>query len=192
MKELTDGIFLYHGSYTAISQIDLTKCSKGLDFGKGFYLTSSYEQAVRFVSNSIQKNIRSGRLPKDFPVAEGQVSVFFCHPKGLSAYYFEDANQEWLHLVAANRNHHLFPGLLERFSQFDLIGGKIANDRTAATLIAYIAETYGIPGEKETDLFTIKRLLPDRLEDQFCFKTEKSLQTLEFIRSDRYGSINRT
>lgn len=192
MQGLTEGLLLYHGSYTAISEIDLTKCYKGLDFGKGFYVTTSYEQAVNFVPNSIKKNIRSGTIAADFPVEDGQISVFQYHfQPGLLTYLFEDANVEWLHLVAANRNGDLFPGLLNKFSSMDIVGGKIADDRTAATLVAYISEAYGVPGEAETDQFTIRRLLPDRLADQFCFKTEKSIQSLKFIRSDRYGDVNR-
>lgn len=41
-----DGI-LYHGSYTEISLVDLNYCRYGLDFGKGFYLTSSLFQNNR-------------------------------------------------------------------------------------------------------------------------------------------------
>lgn len=43
-----DGV-LYHGSYTKISSIDLSRCRPGLDFLKGFYLTSSYSQALSYV-----------------------------------------------------------------------------------------------------------------------------------------------
>lgn len=43
MIHLTDGMILYHGSYTEVSEIDLSKCRAGLDFGQGFYLTSSFE-----------------------------------------------------------------------------------------------------------------------------------------------------
>ena len=35
MIELIDGMYLYHGSYTAVEYIDLSKCER-LDFGKGF------------------------------------------------------------------------------------------------------------------------------------------------------------
>lgn len=50
MIELQDGILLYHGSYIGIPEIDLNRCFGGLDFGRGFYLTSSYEQAYNYVS----------------------------------------------------------------------------------------------------------------------------------------------
>ena len=45
MIGLEDGMLLYHGSYVSIPDIDLNRCMGGLDFGRGFYLTSSYEQA---------------------------------------------------------------------------------------------------------------------------------------------------
>ena len=36
---------VYHGSYTAISLIDLSKCEKHKDFGYGFYVTRFRKQA---------------------------------------------------------------------------------------------------------------------------------------------------
>lgn len=41
MIGLEDGMLLYHGSYVSIPNIDLRRCMGGLDFGRGFYLTSS-------------------------------------------------------------------------------------------------------------------------------------------------------
>lgn len=58
MIELQDGILLYHGSYIGIPEIDLNRCFGGLDFGRGFYLTSSYEQAYNYVHLSTRKAIR--------------------------------------------------------------------------------------------------------------------------------------
>ena len=48
MIELQDGILLYHGSYIGIPEIALNRCFGGLDFGRGFYLTSSYERQLFF------------------------------------------------------------------------------------------------------------------------------------------------
>lgn len=58
MRILETGIFLYHGSYCEISTIDLTFSRRALDFGKGFYLTSSYQQAVSYIPSAVKKNIR--------------------------------------------------------------------------------------------------------------------------------------
>lgn len=188
MIELHDGIFLYHGSYTSIEKIDLSRCLRGLDFGQGFYLTSSYEQAFNYVQLSVKKAIRIGNVDSNFKLEDGQISVYkFNYDPNLFAYYFPEANIEWLHFVAANRKLDLFPQLLRKYESVDIIGGKIADDQTARTLQRYISEDYGIPGTKEADEETIKRLLPNRLKDQFCFRTQEAINHLQFIRSDRYG-----
>lgn len=147
MIELKDGILLYHGSYTGISRIDLDKCTRGLDFGKGFYLTSSFEQAYAYVPLSVKKAVRLGVVPEDFNLEDGIISVYrFHYDPNLLIHSFLSANPEWLHFVSANRNQSLFPEY---------------------------------------------KLLPNRLQDQFCFRTEDAVKSLEFVRSDRYGDIKR-
>ena len=190
MLTLTDGMLLYHGSYTSVPQIDLDKCNAGLDFGKGFYVTTSYEQAVSFVPNSVKRNIKAGNIPSDFDVSDGQISVFRFHSDAdLLIRTFEDANLDWLHFVTANRNRDLFPDLYQSFEGADIVGGKIANDNTSRVLAGYVTGLFGTPGSDLADAFAIQSLLPNRLKDQFCFRTSKSIQALEFIRSDRYGDI---
>lgn len=190
MPILNDGILLYHGSYTAVPEINLGKCNAGLDFGKGFYVTTSYAQAKSFVPNSVRRNIRTGVIPESFSVDDGQISVYRFHlnPK-LSVHMFQDAGLDWLHFVAANRNRELFPELYSGMESIDIVGGKIANDNTARVLTGYVTGLFGIPGSELADEFAIRSLMPNRLEDQFCFRNEASVSTLEFIRSDRYGDV---
>ena len=76
MIELQDGMLLYHGSYIGIPAIDLNRCFGGLDFGRGFYLTSSYEQAYNYVQLSVRKAMRIGTVPRDFNPEDGQISFF--------------------------------------------------------------------------------------------------------------------
>ena len=45
--KLKDGFVLYHGSYCELKEPDLAKCAKRKDFGQGFYLTTSKDQAIR-------------------------------------------------------------------------------------------------------------------------------------------------
>ncbi len=54
MKELEIGMLLYHGSYAEIKDIQLSECASGKDFGKGFYLTTAYDQAKKFVRLSVK------------------------------------------------------------------------------------------------------------------------------------------
>lgn len=48
MRQLEQGMILYHGSYCIVENPDLQKCAKYKDFGQGFYLTTSKEQAKSF------------------------------------------------------------------------------------------------------------------------------------------------
>ena len=184
-----DGI-LYHGSYMEVSHPDLSLCRSGLDFGKGFYVTSSQPQAVSYVPASVRKAKRRELLDASFPESDGRVSVYrFVSNPGLRIHCFESADEEWLHFAACNRDRGLFPEMRERYAAMDIIGGKVADDQTAITLNNYVSGAYGIPGTARADRTAIELLEPERLSDQFCFRTERALQSLRFIRSDRYGDI---
>lgn len=97
--KLTDGMLLYHGSFVEISKVELEKCKQGKDFGRGFYVTSSYEQARSFVPLSIEKQIIEGNLPDDY--STGYISVFRFHLiHNINIHTFPDADKSWLHFVA--------------------------------------------------------------------------------------------
>ncbi len=185
MIALEDGMLLYHGSYTEVAQIDLAKCATGKDFGRGFYLTASRSQAHRFVPSSIRKFTLEWNRPD---AQEGRVSIFRYHAcEGLLRYIFPEANLAWLHFVAANRSSRIFHELLDLYRAYDVIAGKIANDKTARTINAYMDGLYGgEPGSEIADRLAIELLMPNRLEDQYCFRTEKAIGTLEFIGSEAY------
>ena len=184
-----DGI-LYHGSYLEVSRIDLSKCRAGLDFGKGFYLTSSLKQAVSYIPASVRKAQRRGWIPESFSTSDGRVSVFRFEPNpNLFIHIFDEADEEWLHFTACNRNPSLFPELYRKYQSVDTIGGKVADDITALTLNNYVSGTYGEPGTIRADRTAIDLLEVENLKDQFCFRTVEAVKALRFIRSDRYDSI---
>ena len=58
--KLTDGMLLYHGSFVEISKVELEECKQGKDFGRGFYVTSSYEQARGITDRRRTKNTSNG------------------------------------------------------------------------------------------------------------------------------------
>ncbi|WP_165248632.1 DUF3990 domain-containing protein [Adlercreutzia sp. ZJ141] len=177
MRELSEGLLLYHGSYTEVRNIDLARCASGKDFGRGFYLTTDYEQARNFVALSVRKH----RAISGEEVSGGYVSVYrLMHPEKLLFYTFPDADDRWLHFVAANRRGDLFASLLEELDGFDVIAGKIANDQTARTLQLYLSEAFGKPGTAQADRLAVSTLLPNRLSDQYCFRTKKSINHLVF------------
>ena len=62
MKNLEDGMILYHGSYCVVKNPDLEKCAMYKDFGRGFYLTTSKEQAKSFAKISATKAKAKGLI----------------------------------------------------------------------------------------------------------------------------------
>lgn len=131
-------------------------------------------------------NLNKCAKRKDFGQGYGYISVFkFKSSRELKIHIFENANIEWLHCIAAHRKKKEFTEIEHDMEKFDVIAGKIADDATNATLTAYLGEAFGPVGNKEADEFCIKQLLPNKLKDQYCFKTEEALECLEFVRSEK-------
>jgi hypothetical protein len=185
MVELQDGLYLYHGSYTPVESIDLKRCVPYKDFGRGFYITSSLEQAKKFIRLSLNRAKMRGLVSED--TNRGYVSVYKLKLScNLQIKYFSEANREWLHFVISNRDNDYFAELKTSYKKYNVVVGKIANDRTAATLQAYVENAYGEVGTVEADARAIETLLPNKLEDQICFRTEEAITSLQFVRSDCY------
>ena len=87
----------------------------------------------------------------------------------LSILRFEKAEREWLEYVTANRKNEKIDN-----DNYDIVSGPVANDRTMPVISLFFSGIYDIEE-------TIRRLLPQRLHDQYAFKTEKSLTALKFL-----------
>jgi len=158
-------MLLYHGSNIIVDKPKLLEQKRGLDFGGGFYLTTSEEQAARF-SEIISKRKKCGKATVniynfDMIMAE----------KTLKIQKFEHADAEWLHFVAENRLK-TYKG-----SIFDIVIGAVANDTVMPTIQAYLN---GFINEEAT-LITLRA---SKLVDQVCLKTEEAISILKF--SDAY------
>ena len=80
---------------------------------------------------------------------------------------FNAPDVEWLRFVVKNRKGEPIP------VDWDIVSGPVADDRTASVIDLYLDGMYD---EEET----IKRLLPQKLKDQYTFKTEEALVLLNF------------
>ena len=149
----------------AVDAPKLISQTRGLDFGAGFYLTTSEQQAARF-SEIVFKRRKVG-LPT--------VSVFefdMDHAmKTLSIRKFGGADSEWLEFVAANRMK-TYAG-----EEYDAVIGAVANDTVMPTIQAYLSGFMN----KEATLVALKA---GKLVDQVCVKTERALSMLHFVRSN--------
>lgn len=156
MQELFDGLALYHGSYCEVKQPNLQRRARYKDFGQGFYLTSSKEQAKSFIRTSIKKAALSGKVDEN----QNFVSVFrFSMNEVLNILIYPDADIEWLHCVVGHRRKNTFSEKVNEMKKYDIIAEKIANDNMNVTIVAYIALAYGEIGTKPADDMCISLLL---------------------------------
>jgi hypothetical protein len=158
-------MLLYHGSNTKVEVPQLIEQTRGLDFGTGFYLTTSGEQANKF-SKIIVNRRKSGVATVsiyDFDIAQAEQPLNICH--------FMEANSKWLEFVKENR--------LKQYAgeEYDIVVGAVANDDVLPTIILYIN------GQLDREL-TVSALKTKKLVDQYCFKSEKALALLQFLRAE--------
>jgi len=166
-------MFLYHGSNIKVNKPQMVEQTRGLDFGPGFYLTTSEDQATRF-SEIVFKRKKSGLATVN--VYEFDLTAA---EKILSIRKFANANVEWLKFVAENRLK-TYRGI-----DYDMVIGAVANDTVMPTIQAYLS---GFINEEAT-LITLKA---SKLVDQICLKTEKALSLLNFIDAYEIKNTERT
>ena len=187
---LKNGMLLFHGSYTPVEEISLDRCTRGKDFGKGFYLTSDLNQAQNFIKTSLKKAQRMGDAPmsQDYGfVSSYRVNI----DEGVKIHVFDKADKEWLWFISQNRRVHLaelLQGKIDpNISNSDIIVGKIANDTTNPVITAYLNGLYGDILSDEAIDFAIKQLMPEHLVDQYCFLTDRAIKCLEFQEARKYA-----
>lgn len=151
-------MLLYHGSNVAVETPQILKTDRKLDFGTGFYLTSSYEQAEKWAILTARR--RENGIPTITVYEVDETAM-----DRLKVHRFDGAGYEWLKYVSANRKN------IELNDDSDIVFGAVANDRTMPVISLYFASIYD---EEET----IKRLLLQKLRDQYAFKTENALGIL--------------
>lgn len=180
---LKDGDILYHGSFCEVQIPDLQKCARYKDFGQGFYLTTDKKQAESFAKISTQKAVENGVVASQ---KYGVVSAFrYNGDAKLNIKIYGSADSVWLHCIVAHRKKDVFGDVLEDCSRYDVIGGKIANDATNSTIVTYMANAFGAVGTASADDICIRLLLPERLMNQYCFKSLAALNQLSFMGSER-------
>jgi len=177
--KIDENTVLYHGSYMIVEHPDLSRCRRGKDFGRGFYLTTSKMQAERFARTSVKKAIQNGDVSKE--TEYGYISIYSVKQNSLMKVFdFPDADAQWLHCVVGHRMLGSLPGEISKWKEYDVLSGKIANDDTNLVITAYMDGLYGEVGSPKADEIAISFLEPDNLKDQFCFRTQNAIDTLVY------------
>lgn len=152
---------LYHGSTLIVDNPKVNRNEKDTDFGPGFYLTTSLEQAIKWAKTKMHRK----------EVSIGYVSFydfdFDINHTDLKFRQFKQADVKWLRFVTNNRNG------ITVSNKADLTIGPVADDNVYKTIRFF--ET-GVYDEDET----IKRLKTETLHDQWVIHTSDAIKLLKF------------
>ena len=164
---------LYHGSYTMVKEIDLTKGERYRDFGRGFYTTKFRLQAENWAKRISSKYDNSGFVT-EFEFKE----TFFDPSRKYNVLRFGGYTNEWLDFVVLNRDDKF----IEQRHDYDIIEGPVADDKIQYRLRQFLN------GRVSRNQF-LKELSYHEETHQICFCTLKSLQTIEYMSNDAIFDI---
>ena len=157
-------MILYHGSTEIVEVPEIRKGDVYLDFGVGFYTTTSYEQAERWAKIKMRRNNMN----------TGYVSVYeFDLEKAeqeLCIKRFNVADEAWLSFVVSNRKGEVIN------DDADMHIGPVADDNVYQSIRLF--ETGAYDAE-----YTVKKLKTEVLHDQWTLHTDKILKYLTFVKA---------
>ena len=154
-------MILYHGSYIEIEKPDIAHSRDNVDFGRGFYTTPIYEQAVKWCG----KFKRRGE--------KGIVSKYEFKMESLEKWNvlkFDSYSEEWLDFILNCRSGN-------DATDYDIVIGGVANDKVFNTVELYFE---GLIDKKEA----LNRLRYEKPNLQICFRTERVLECIQFEGSE--------
>lgn len=155
-------MLLYHGSTVIVETPEIRESVSCLDFGIGFYTTTSYEQAERWAKIKMRRSgaDRCFVSVYEFNYEQAEKDTVIEH--------FKSADINWLNFVVNNRKG------ISQAGKADMHIGPVADDSVYASIRLF--ET-GILDALET----VKRLKTELLNDQWAFHTEKILDYCKFV-----------
>ena len=155
-------MILYHGSYLEIDKPDLMHSRDNVDFGKGFYTTPIYEQAVKWCGK-FRRRGQNGIISKyEFDME---------NTKDWNILKFDAYSEEWLDFILNCRRG-------KDVSDYDIVIGGVANDKVFNTVELYFE---GLIDKKEA----LNRLRYEKPNLQICFRTSKVINALHFEGSEK-------
>lgn len=152
-------MILYHGSLEIVKVPEIREPNRTLDFGAGFYLTSSYEQAANWVKGKLRGSTEHGFVNsyEYDPSVEADLIILD----------FQFPSEDWVDFVMKNRMDK------EYSHEYDIVKGPVADDRVYAAFALYEA---GLLNKREL----ISELKTYKLVNQILLHTEKSLRAIVF------------
>jgi len=152
---------LYHGSLEIVEKPVVRQSNRTLDYGQGFYTTTSEQQAEDWVKRRLKE---SGAMRGYVNVYEYDMFI----GSSLNCLMFDAPKEEWVDFVMRNRTERGFT------HDYDIVYCPVANDRVYAAFALYEG---GLLDKQNL----IAELKTYKLVDQYLFHTETALQALKFI-----------
>ena len=157
-------MILYHGSLVEVVSPDISYSRDNLDFGKGFYATDIYEQALSWAERISRRHKKAFVNVYEFDKSKCDNTVLYK--------IFNSYNEEWLDFIIECRSG----GAIYR--QYDIIFGGIANDKVFNTIELYFD---GLIEKKEA----LQRLKYEKPNNQYCFVSQHCIDmALTFVKSE--------
>lgn len=156
---------IYHGSLVIVEHPQILQPNRKLDYGEGFYTTTSEIQAKNWVERRMRDNDAKCGFVNVYEFDVDRLPEF----KNL---IFPEPSEEWAEFVMANRTQRDFA------HDYDIVYGPVANDRV------YFQFGLFESGAISVDTL-IRELRTYKLVDQYLFHTEKALTTLHFVNSNK-------
>jgi hypothetical protein len=164
-------MILYHGSNSNIELIDLNKCKPYKDFGKGFYLTSIEDQALKMAERVVR--IYGGKPCVNIYEFDEDLLL----NNELSIKIFNKPTKEWALFVINNRDKNYNAIECKESNhdfKFDIVIGPIANDDLALLFRQFSKELISLDA-------LVKAMKYKELTNQYSFHTEKVLVHLRKV-----------
>lgn len=154
---------LYHGTISNISFINVSLGKSRKDFGKGFYMSESKQQAIGMMHKKYREAIRRSQNKQETCFSENLYRIEFDIEvlKNINIKIFEQADAEWLDFILCCRDNGGTP------HNFDLVVGPTADDDTAYCLKAYWDGLYGKVGSLTAKQILLSNLETDNLGIQY-------------------------
>ncbi len=153
------GNVLFHGSKYGLTEVSVSGSRNNCDFGNGFYLGQTYDQALSFVC--------------EYPKAS--VYSFKCSFEGLKIINF-DCSLDWMLAIC------FFRGTIKEYEESSLVQGIVKKIEDADIVIAPIADnrmfyimSQFAEGEINADV-ALHSLSASSLGLQYIIKTERALK----------------
>ncbi len=174
---------LYHGTPFEITKIDVTKGRNNKDFGKGFYMAVSKQQAIGMMHkkySELQNRLQNKKDIDSYSERLYEINVDLEYIQTLKVKYFDKADLEWLNFILMCREQGGTP------HDYDVVIGPTADDNTLACLRTYWQGFYGKIGSEEAKEILLKNLEPENLGRQYFIAKQEIVDKL--IKS--YKEIN--